>query len=170
MAGSSLVRAALFVEDLVRSRMFYEGVLGLTEVYFEGALDPASTARVLSVPLETRTACCILKRPGTPNFGMIGLFELTGPALQPVPPAPSLTPRAGETALVFYIDDVETALTRARGLGARMVGVAKPFDMAHRPTANLEACLRDPDGVLVNLIGRNPDEQFADQPVSRQAS
>jgi hypothetical protein len=36
--------------------------------------------------------------------------------------------------------------------------------MPHR--SQREACLRDPDGVLINLVERPPDEQFASAPVA----
>jgi catechol 2,3-dioxygenase-like lactoylglutathione lyase family enzyme len=156
-AISSLVRAAILVGDLERSSAFYRA-LGLTEVYYEGELDKASVARVLAVPQGTTTRCRILKRPGTPNYGMIGLFELKDPPLTDLPAAPSLTPRRGEAVLVFYVADMDAALAAAAHAGATMVAEATTFSMPHGTSA--EVTLRDPDGVLLNLIGRGPDEQF----------
>jgi catechol 2,3-dioxygenase-like lactoylglutathione lyase family enzyme len=152
---SSLIRSALFVADLDRSTRFYQA-LGISEIYYEGVLNPASVAQVLHVPGETITRCRILKRPGTANFGMIGLFELSD--LASAPPAPDLSPRRGETALVFYVDDIDASLAAARAHGAMMSMAPAVFSMPHGESR--EMCLRDPDGVLVNLIGRRPDEQF----------
>jgi catechol 2,3-dioxygenase-like lactoylglutathione lyase family enzyme len=152
---SSLIRAAIFVADLERSTAFYRA-LGLTETYFEGALNPTSVADVLHVPSDTITRCRILKRPGSANFGMVGLFELSD--LPAAAPAPSLSPRRGETALVFYVDDIDACLAAARAHAAMMSAPPVLFSMPHG--ASRELCLRDPDGVLLNLIGRAPDEQF----------
>lgn len=157
---SSLIRAALFVADLDRSSAFYAS-LGLTSVYFEGELDSASAAKTLSVPPTTRTRCRILKRPDTPNYGMVGLFELT----QPAPPRLALgdaSPRIGEVALVFYAAEFDTTLAAAAAAGAT-IGPVTMFQMPHR--SQREVCLRDPDGVLINLIDRPPEEQFRDAPV-----
>lgn len=154
MTVSPLVRAALFVSDLERSRAFYEA-LGFTEVYFEGPLDQASTAAALHVSASTVARCAILKTPGQPNFGMVGLFELTRPA----PPAlhrSASGPSLGEVALVVYTDDLAGLLSRAGELGAKEVWDPITFVMPHR--RQQETCLRDPDGVLVNVIGRPPME------------
>ncbi|MFZ4603818.1 MAG: VOC family protein [Caulobacterales bacterium] len=153
---SSLIRAALFVADLERSAAFY-GALGLTEIYFEGELDGASAAAVLSVPAGARTRCRIVKRPQTPNFGMVGLFAVSNPA-PPSLPETGASPRIGDVALVFYVSDFDAALEAARAAGARVIGPVTLFTMPHR--TQREVCLRDPDGVLVNLIDRPPEEQF----------
>jgi catechol 2,3-dioxygenase-like lactoylglutathione lyase family enzyme len=154
---SSLIRAALFVQDLDRASAFYSA-LGLREIYFEGGLDGPSSAATLHIPANTKVRCRILKRQGAANYGMIGLFELLDPAPAPLPAAQSITPRNGEVALVFYVTDIERALQNAFDLGARLVAPWTQFQMPHR--AQREACLRDPDGVLINLIERPPEEQF----------
>ena len=159
---SSLIRAALFVSDLERATAFYRA-LGLADIYYEGTLDGASVAATLSVPRETVTRCRILKRPGTPNYGMVGLFELSGARLAGLAPAASTQPRAGEVALVFYVADIDATFAAARRAGASAFGEIVHFTMPHR--SQREACLRDPDGVLVNVIERPVAEQFWDKPV-----
>ncbi len=145
------------VRDLERASMFYRA-LGLTEIYYEGALDSASSSQALHVPAGVAVHCRILKRPDTANFGMIGLFEISNPTLEPMPEAPSLAPRAGETVIVFYVDDIDRAIAAAQAAGAGRTAAPTLFTMPHR--SQREAVLRDPDGVLVNLVERNPDEQF----------
>jgi catechol 2,3-dioxygenase-like lactoylglutathione lyase family enzyme len=154
---SSLVRAALMVRDLERSSAFYRG-LGLTEVYYEGALDSASSARTLHLPATTTLHCRILKRPDTANFGMVGLFEAGNPPLPETPQAASVSPRAGEVVLVFYVPDIDAALEKARRNAASLTAAPELFTMPHR--SQYECLLRDPDGFLINLIERAPDEQF----------
>jgi catechol 2,3-dioxygenase-like lactoylglutathione lyase family enzyme len=159
---SSLIRGALFVADLDRSTAFYRA-LGLTETYYEGTLDAASVAATLAVPATAVTRCRIVKRPGTPNYGMVGLFEVKNAGLAPLPAPPSTQPRAGEIALVFYVADVDAAFAAARAAGAGAFGEIVQFTMPHR--SQREACLRDPDGALINVIERPVEEQFSDKPV-----
>lgn len=151
------------VADLDTSTNFYRA-LGLTEVYFEGALDGASAAATLHMPASISVTCRILKRPDTANFGMIGLFEIADPAPAPMPRTAWMTPRAGEVALVFYVADIDAALARATDAGATGVAAPTLFTMPHR--SQREALLRDPDGILINLIERAPDEQFRTVSVS----
>lgn len=149
--------------DLERASAFYRA-LGLTEVYYEGALDGASSSKALHVPATVAVYCRILKRPDTANFGMVGLFEISNPPLEPMPRAPSLAPRAGETVVVFYVENIDRALAAATAAGATMTAEPSLFTMPHR--SQREVLLRDPDGVLVNLIERGPDEQFRTVSVS----
>lgn len=150
MTVSPLVRAALFVSDLSRSTQFYTA-LGLTEIYYEGELDQTTTNRVLHTPETTITRCRILKKPGAPNFGMVGLFELTDPAPPPVTrTGPGL--HVGEATLVFYCDSLDQTLEDCRKLGATLVLNPEVLVMPHRPEGQRETLVRDPDGVLINLI------------------
>ncbi|MDR7101738.1 VOC family protein [Croceicoccus sp. BE223] len=153
--SSALVRATMFVRDLERASRFYRAI-GLTETYFEGRLDHPSATAILGFadprPFEIR----ILKRPG-PNYGMVGLFRLaddSGAAELPPPAGPA---RIGEVALIFYVADLDAALADARALGATWMPEPQLFVMAHR--AQREVCIRDCDGVLVNLVENDPAEQ-----------
>jgi len=161
MPVSSLIRSAVFCSDLERSTAFY-CALGLDAVYFEGDLDPESSQGALQVPAGSTLRCRILKRGvDAANFGMVGLFELT-PQPEPLP-APAGPPRLGETALVFYAQPFMAVLTAARDAGATWSPEPITFAMPHR--SQMEVCLRDPDGVLINLIDRDPAEQFLTAPV-----
>ncbi len=151
---SSLIRSAVFVSDLERSAAFY-AALGFTETYYEGELDGPSTAAALKTPPTSTCKCRIVKPPGRPNFGMIGLFELTPP--EPALPRGDGPPRLGEVALVLYATPVHAAVESARAAGASWSPDPTLFVMPHRQ--QFEVCLRDPDGVLINLIDRPPEEQ-----------
>ena len=158
---SALIRAALFVRDLDRSVRFYRA-LGFDAVYFEGPLDGPSAATVLAVPPTSKVRCCILKKAGGPNFGMVGLFEVTDPVPEALPLSEG-PPRIGEVALVIYARPIDEAIEAARAAGAVWAPDSILFKMPHRQQR--EVCLRDPDGVLVNLVERDPAEQLAQQPV-----
>jgi catechol 2,3-dioxygenase-like lactoylglutathione lyase family enzyme len=158
---SPLVRAALRVADLRRSRDFY-AALGFTEVYFEGALDADVAPALLGVHPAATLRCAILKTPGQPNFGMVGLFQIDEPQPQGRPGG-SGGFQVGEVALVFYVAGIEAALTTALLHGGTRVSGPLHFVMPHR--AQHEAMLRDPDGVLLNLVERPPAETFGYDPV-----
>ena len=156
MPVSALIRSAVFCSDLDRSTAFYRA-LGLDAVYYEGDLDPESSKGALQVPAGSTLRCRILKRGAdAANFGMVGLFELT-PLPQPLP-TPAGPPRLGETALVFFAQPFMEVLTAAREAGATWSPDPITVTMPHR--SQLEVCLRDPDGVLINLIDRDQAEQF----------
>jgi catechol 2,3-dioxygenase-like lactoylglutathione lyase family enzyme len=153
---SSLIRGTIFVRDLDRASRFY-GELGFTEVYYEGTLDDPSASTILGFaghgPLTVR-----IVKSGGPNFGMLGLF-LIDPALVPeVIPAATGPARIGEVALVFYVRSMAETLAALRAAGATWSPEPEIFRMPHREQP--EVCLRDPDGVFLNLVETDPDEQY----------
>lgn len=158
--SSALIRATLFVRDLDRATRFYQAI-GLTETYFEGKLAHPSATEILGFddprPFEIR----ILKRPG-PNYGMVGLFKLAdGTTAEEIPPATGPA-RIGEVTLVFYIRDMIGTLAELRRLGATWAPEPKVFTMDHR--AQLEVCIRDCDGVFINLVETDPAQQDRTEP------
>lgn len=152
---SALVRAALFVNELERAKGFYTA-LGLSDVYFEGELSGSDASRVLTLAPEATTRCCILKPANGMNQGMVGLFEVTGPAPDQLPDGKGMGPRRGEVALVFYVSDLVSSLTEAEQAGGQRLTDPVFFQMPHR--SQNEVCLRDPDGVLLNLVERPVSE------------
>jgi catechol 2,3-dioxygenase-like lactoylglutathione lyase family enzyme len=152
---SALIRGTIFVRDLDRATAFY-AALGYTEVYYEGVLTDPSASTILGFshhgPLSVR-----IVKSGGPNFGMIGLF-LIDPALMPdVVPMASGPARIGEVALVFYVRDMDVTLTALRAAGASWSPEPELFRMPHR--AQREVCMRDPNGILMNLVETDPAEQ-----------
>ena len=150
MPVSPLVRAALTVSNLERSREFYVEVLGLSEVFLESAVEGGNIHALMGVPASTRTRICILKTPGTPAYGMLGLFELAGP--QP----PRLDFRGegsliGELCLVFYCPDLDAVMREVEA--RRLTAVAPPMPLEVRGRVKQrEMTFRGPDGEKINLI------------------
>lgn len=157
---SSLIRATIFVRDLERAADFY-AALGFAQVYWEGVLDDPSASTILGFAGHGPLAVRIVKSGG-PNFGMIGLFRID-PALAPeAPPLRTGPAQIGEVALVFYVRDIHTTLAALRAAGASWSPEPELFRMAHR--AQLEVCLRDGDGILLNLVETDPAEQELSAP------
>ncbi|MCC2976540.1 VOC family protein [Sphingomonas sp. PL-96] len=153
---SSLIRGTIFVRDLARSCRFY-AALGFTRIYYEGVLLDPSASTILGFADHGPLALRICKSDDGPNYGMIGLFKID-PALQPgTVPMASGPARIGEVALVFYVRSMASTLDALRAAGATWSPEPEMFRMPHR--AQQEVCLRDPDGVLLNLVETDPGEQ-----------
>lgn len=53
--------------------------------------------------------------------------------------------------------DIMATMDRLRAAGATWAPQPQVFAMEHR--AQLEVCLRDPDGIFINLVETDPAEQ-----------
>ena len=147
---SPMVRAALIVSDLDRSRAFYEDILGLDEVFVEGEISDGNISNVLAVPASTITRACVLKRSDQIDYGMVGLFELTNPQPEPVHRA-STGMNRGEVCMVFYCDDLDSVTAKLEAGCYTIVSHAMPLRIRGH-VKQREMIFRDPDGALINLI------------------
>jgi catechol 2,3-dioxygenase-like lactoylglutathione lyase family enzyme len=158
--SSALIRGTIFVRDLERASAFYRAI-GLTEVYYEGELDHPSASAIIGFTDHRPFHVRILKRPG-PNYGMVGLFQLADGTTEEVVPPASGPARIGEVALVFYVRDIHATMAQLRRLGATWAPEPQIFAMEHR--AQLEVTLRDCDGIFINLVENDPEEQERTRP------
>lgn len=150
---SPLVRTAIMVRDLRASLDFYQNVLGLDESLFAGTIEDPRATGLMGIADGTRLHAHILKASGPP-FGMIGLFELDP---MPAHPAPATGgARVGETCLVFYAPSLETLEAKLRAGGHTIVSPSTEISV-HPGHRSNEMIFRDPDGILVNCIERNPE-------------
>ena len=145
-----MVRAALMVSDLDRSRAFYKEILELDDVFVEAEVADGNMAEVLAVPETTTTRVCVLKRPGYPEFGMVGLFELKNPQPQAIT-RPATGMNRGELCMVFYCDDLDPVTEKLNAGGHVIVSPAMPLRLRGY-VKQREMIFRDPDGALINLI------------------
>jgi len=147
-----LVRCALFVSDLDVSTAFYRDGIGLPELLFEGALQGAPLERLLGLSERAGVRFRILKAEGPP-YGMVALFQVTGQTLTRVQKTQG-TVNIGEGVLVFHRPDLDALAARLAALGHAFVsGPERLVDTPQRRT-DREVMLRDPDGVLINVIER----------------
>ncbi|MFK7829047.1 MAG: VOC family protein [Congregibacter sp.] len=153
---SALIRATIFVRNLEKSRDFYKA-LGLTETYFDGVLEHPSASALLGFNQHVDYPISILKVAG-PNFGMLGLFELSDTAKVEQQPIASGSVKVGEVALIFYVASLTDVLPKLEVLGG--VCLTKPIVFELGEISQREVCLRDIDGTLINLVERPPNMQF----------
>ena len=152
---SPMVRTAIFVRDLEHSTRFYREVLGLDEVWYEGELTEGNAHELLGMPAGSATKARILKAEG-PEWGMVGLFEIANP----VPPDLMRDPdriNQGEGCLVFYHADLDAVVEQLEAGGHPVVCAPVVLVMGGKPRQR-EMTFRDPDGMLINLIERDPDD------------
>ena len=153
---SQMVRTAIFVTDLDRSVAFYREVLGLTEEFYAGELTDGNAHELLGMPVGTHTKAVILKAPG-PAFGMVGLFELAKPQPQRLSKDNSTTNR-GECCLVFYCKNLDPVVACLDAKGHAII--CRPIRLQIGDfLKQREMTFRDPDGVMINLIEWDPNEE-----------
>jgi glyoxylase I family protein len=157
-----LHHAALCTRDVERALTFYRDGLGL-EVFmdqeFSGDWPTLFDAR------GDRLRSIFLGDPARADAGVVELVQFLGTDSdrtlagdgRPGRPSPEETPLAASTdgggffLLSFFVDDVEATIARLRDLG--VTDEARRIDVPG-PTAPVQmATVRDPDGVLVELIG-----------------
>jgi glyoxylase I family protein len=134
-----LHHASLFVNDADRSLAFYRDGLGLA-VLFDHEFDgPWPT--LFGVRSE-RLRAVSLGDPSRPHLGQLELVMLADPLPAGASPAP---PIAGGLLLSFFVDldVVLPALGAAGGTDVRRATLANGIPVA---------TLRDPDGVLIELL------------------
>ncbi len=150
MPVSPMVRAALTVSNLERSRRFYVEVLGLSEVFLDSAVEGGNMHALMGAPPSTTTRICILKTPDTPAYGMVGLFELS----HPTPPRLEVDAHGslvGELCLVFYCPDLDAVMRQVTALGLTVIAAPLALELRGR-IKQREMTFRGPDGEKINLI------------------
>lgn len=159
MQLSQMVRAALQVSDLERSKAFYSAVLGLSEVYSQGEAVGGNMHELIGMPAGVTTRVCIMKQPDFPAYGMVGLFEVQNPA-PPKIERPSQGSNLGELCMVFYCSDLDELMRRAEGHAHSIVRA--PVRLRVRGhIKQREMAMRGPDGEKINLIEWDPLEAVA---------
>jgi catechol 2,3-dioxygenase-like lactoylglutathione lyase family enzyme len=150
-----MVRTAIFVRDLDQSTRFYQAVLGLTEIWYEGELTEGNANELLGMPAGSYTRARILKADG-PEWGMVGLFEISNPLPADLTRDPDRI-NQGEGCLVFYHADLDQVVSALEAGSHQVLCAPLVLVMGGKPRQR-EMTFRDPDGMLINLIERDPDD------------
>jgi catechol 2,3-dioxygenase-like lactoylglutathione lyase family enzyme len=138
--------SAICVSDFAASLRFYTEGLGLEllwEKEFEG-----DWPTLFGAP-QPRLHSAFLGDPAVPDAGIVELVEFPGGMAAGTPQGP--TPQLGFFLLSFYVD-VDATLDRLAALG--MGGEPRRIEVAGMGGQAVPmAVVRDPDGVIVELIG-----------------
>jgi short-subunit dehydrogenase/catechol 2,3-dioxygenase-like lactoylglutathione lyase family enzyme len=152
-----LSQIALSVSDLRRSQGWYRDVLGLEPGGGTNLFAGPLATLVQGVPRSASTCWWLVDRQ---DFFQIELFEFRSPLVRPLPP--DWRPcDVGYTMVAFSVQDLDATLARAREAGS--LPLADPIG---GPGAR-RACVRDPDGALIELM---EDDPRADSPRERPRS
>jgi len=148
---TQLKRTAIIVRDMQRSLDFYRGLLGLN-VWVEGRAGAEIPAMYQLLGMPQCTTRWIILQSGDIDWGMVGLFELSDPQPADLPDAAVDRVNRGEACLVFHTPDVERVHRGALEMGLTVLCPPLLLDLPQHGVASKEMTLRDPNGVLINLI------------------
>src|ERR671935_1178205 len=141
-----LSQIAVSVTDLRRTQRWYREVLGLEPSGGTNLFAGPLAAMVQGVPRAASTCWWLLDRQ---ELFQLELFEFRSPLVRPLPhdwrPCD-----IGYTTVSFYVDDLDAALRRARAAGGA------PLTAPLGSAGKRRACLRDPEGVLIELMEEDP--------------
>jgi catechol 2,3-dioxygenase-like lactoylglutathione lyase family enzyme len=146
-----LKRTAIIVRDLERSLAFYRDVLGLN-VWVEGEAGDELPALYQLLGMPPCHMRWVVLQSEDVDWGMVALFELTDPAPEDDTHPSIDRVNRGEACLVFHTPDVEALHERARELGLTILCPPTVLELAQHGAVSKEMTLRDPNGVLVNLV------------------
>jgi catechol 2,3-dioxygenase-like lactoylglutathione lyase family enzyme len=146
-----LKRTAIIVRDMQRSLAFYRDVLGMN-VWVEGQAGEELPALYQLLGMPPCHMRWVVLQSEDVDWGMVALFELTDPAPEDDTHPSIDRVNRGEACLVFHTPDVEALHERARELGLTILCPPTVLELAQHEAVSKEMTLRDPNGVLVNLV------------------
>lgn len=141
-----LSQIAFSVSDVRRSHQWYQDLFGFTPAGGTESFKGWATSQVQGVP-GARTTCWWLL--DTQEQFQIELFEYERPESRPLP-ADWRMCDIGYNLVGIHVPDFEATLERAQRMGVPLFGavVGEP--------GKRRACLRDPDGALLELMEDDP--------------
>lgn len=150
----SLLRSALLVTDVERSRRFYELFGFRAEVGFDNPRDPARSPFPLASP-STRTRLVILSSASGMG-GRIGLVEFSGPTPPDARRDASKT-AIGDVVLVLDVADAEAIHRTLQKAQATIIEPPQVYVSRQRapdgaPMQGKVFHVRDPDGYLIEIL------------------
>jgi short-subunit dehydrogenase/catechol 2,3-dioxygenase-like lactoylglutathione lyase family enzyme len=141
-----LSQIAISVADLRRSQRWYRDVLGLEPAGGTSLFAGPLASMVQGLPRAASTCWWLVDRQ---DLFQIELFEFRSPLVRSLPrdwrPCD-----IGYTTISFWVADFDGALERATESGT------PPLTDPLGESGTRRACLRDPDGVLVELMEEDP--------------
>jgi short-subunit dehydrogenase/catechol 2,3-dioxygenase-like lactoylglutathione lyase family enzyme len=141
-----LSQIALSVSDVRRSQRWYRDVIGLEPGGGTNLFAGPLSSMVQGVPRAASTCWWLVDRQ---DLFQVELFEFRSPLVRPLPP--DWRPcDIGYTTVSFWIDELDAVVERALKEGS------EPLTEPVGERGERRVCLRDPDGVLVELMEDDP--------------
>jgi short-subunit dehydrogenase/catechol 2,3-dioxygenase-like lactoylglutathione lyase family enzyme len=144
-----LSQIALSVSDLRRTQGWYRDILGLEPGGGTNLFAGPLASMVQGIPRSASTCWWLVDRQ---DLFQVELFEFRSPLVRAMP-ADWRPCDIGYTTVAFAVDDLDAALGRARAAGSA------PLMDPTGAIGERRVCLRDPDGVLVELMEDDPRAQ-----------
>ena len=141
-----LSQIALSVSDVRRSQRWYREVLGLEPGGGTSLFAGPLASMVQGVPRSASTCWWLVDRQ---DLFQVELFEFRSPLVRGLP-ADWRPSDIGYSTVTFAVDDLDAAMGRARDAGSPPL--SEPIGAA----GERRVCVRDPDGVLVELTEDDP--------------
>jgi short-subunit dehydrogenase/catechol 2,3-dioxygenase-like lactoylglutathione lyase family enzyme len=141
-----LSQIALSVSDLRRTQRWYRDVLGLEPGGGTNLFAGPLASMVQGVPRSASTCWWLVDRQ---DFFQVELFEFRSPLVRELR-ADWRPNDIGYSTVSFWVDDLDATLDRARQTGS------EPLKEPIGEPGERRACLRDPDGVLIELMEDDP--------------
>ncbi len=143
---SQLCQIALSVADVRRTQKWYRDVLGLVSAGGTNLFAGPLASMVQGVPRAASTCWWLIDRQ---EFFQLEFFEFRSPPTRSLP-ATWRPCDIGYTTLGVHVADFDGAIAAARSAGG------EPLADPVGPAGSRRACVRDPDGVLVELMEDDP--------------
>jgi short-subunit dehydrogenase/catechol 2,3-dioxygenase-like lactoylglutathione lyase family enzyme len=152
-----LSQIALSVSDLRSSQRWYRDVLGLEPGGGTNLFAGPLASMVQGIPRSASTCWWLVDRQ---EFFQVELFEFRNPLVRELPP--DWRPcDVGYTTIAFWVEDLDAVVERASEAGNQ------PLTEPIGGPGERRVCVRDPDGVLVELM---EDDPRSETPRSRPRS
>lgn len=159
--SAPLKRVTLWVRELERALLLYRDALGL-EVLEQKTLEGPAIARMVGLD-QARLRIVHLGIAGA-DHGWIGLYEIGASSPRPMGEMPTAKgfPLYGQTTLVFDVADIDPIYARLGSIPGLEVlagptSYVKAEASAAMPAGRYsELIFRDPDGIIVSLLGYTP--------------
>jgi short-subunit dehydrogenase/catechol 2,3-dioxygenase-like lactoylglutathione lyase family enzyme len=146
IAEPPLCQVALSVADLRRAQAWYREVLGLLPAGGTNLFVGPLASAVQGLPGAASTCWWMVDRQ---DFFQLELFEFRSPPVRSLPPGWRPCD-IGYTTLGVHVSDLDATLGRAERSGST------PLGEAIGPPGARRVCVRDPDGVVVELMEDDP--------------
>jgi short-subunit dehydrogenase/catechol 2,3-dioxygenase-like lactoylglutathione lyase family enzyme len=141
-----LSQIALSTSDVRGSQRWYREVLGLEPAGGTNLFAGPLSSMVQGVPRSASTCWWLVDRQ---DFFQVELFEFRSPLVRALP-SDWRPCDVGYSSVSFAVDDLDATIERARGAGS------PPLTNPIGAAGNRRVCVRDPEGVLIELMEDDP--------------